>query len=119
VNILRSLPFGRLVLCLGIVLACLGLRAADSPPAQEPGKSAPMPGSPPTPPPPEPSPAEIEQMAALVRQLGDPSQPVRDEATKQLRGRALAARDVLMAGLKDQDPQIRRSCRWLLGGAGG
>lgn len=52
--------------------------------------------------------------ANLVRQLGDDSYQVRQQAAKQLADLELKAQDALQAGLKDSDPQIRRQCRWIL-----
>ena len=52
--------------------------------------------------------------ANLVRQLGDDSYQVRQQAVQQLSDLGLKAQDALMAGLKDSDPQVRRQCRWIL-----
>jgi hypothetical protein len=52
--------------------------------------------------------------ADLVRRLGDDSYAVREEASRQLLRLGLAARDALLQGAKDADPEVRRRCRDLL-----
>lgn len=51
---------------------------------------------------------------ALVRQLGDESFATRQEASRKLMALGLAARDVLLDGMRSPDPEIRKSCRLLL-----
>lgn len=69
-------------------------------------QDAPKPEEPPAPPP--------EELAALVRQLGDPSYETRARATQQLEALGLKARAAVTAGLKDPDPEVRRRARWVL-----
>jgi outer membrane protein assembly factor BamB/tetratricopeptide (TPR) repeat protein len=52
--------------------------------------------------------------ASLVERLGDQRYVVRLEAADRLLAAGEAARGVLVAGLKSDDPQVRRSCRRLL-----
>jgi len=62
----------------------------------------------------QPGRAEVERMVALVRQLGDPSYIVREEAAEELARRGSAAKDVLTDALADPDPEIRWRARLLL-----
>lgn len=62
---------------------------------------------------PERSP-QSERALALVRQLGDPSFPVREKAGAELFRLGLSAREALTLGASDVDPEVRRSCRGLL-----
>jgi hypothetical protein len=52
--------------------------------------------------------------ADLVRRLGDDSYAVREQASRELLRLGPAARDALLQGAKDTDPEIRRRCRDLL-----
>src|SRR5262249_12570486 len=46
--------------------------------------------------------------ADLVRRLGDDSSPVREQASRELLRLGPSARDALLQGAKDSDPEIRR-----------
>jgi hypothetical protein len=50
----------------------------------------------------------------LVRQLGHESYPVREEASHKLLALGLAAKDILIEGARNPDPEIRNRCRKLL-----
>jgi hypothetical protein len=52
--------------------------------------------------------------AALVRQLGDPSVRIRDQASQELVKLGRAATPALLAGSRDSDPEVRTRCRHLL-----
>ena len=81
--------------CLGRLFACgLCLVGLSSPSADE-AAPAPSPGD-------------------LVRQLGDEVFAVRKRAEATLRAVGLPAREALRAGLKDDDPEVRRACRRVL-----
>ena len=54
------------------------------------------------------------EFTSLVQQLGDPGYANRVEAADQLLTAGRAAKGAVQAGLKDDDPQVRRSCRRLL-----
>jgi len=62
----------------------------------------------------ESSTAPADKAAALVRQLADDAYASRQQAAQQLAQMGLAAREALLAGLRDGDPHLRRSCRRLL-----
>jgi outer membrane protein assembly factor BamB len=81
-----------------------GAEPANSPPAVSSPDSTAASGS-----------AEKLDPAALVRQLGDDSYQARTQAAEQLAELGLKAREALLVGRQDRDPQIRRACRWLLG----
>ncbi len=51
---------------------------------------------------------------ALVRQLGHPDYALREAAAAQLTRLGLKMHDVLVAGLRDADPEVRRRCRMIL-----
>jgi hypothetical protein len=57
---------------------------------------------------------ERDRARELVRQLGDVSFPVREQAQKQLFDLGLLAKDALLEGARDPDLEIRRRCRDLL-----
>jgi hypothetical protein len=63
---------------------------------------------------PPPSATMSSNPADLVRRLGDDSYPVREQASRELLRLGLAARDALLRGAADADPEIRRRCRDLL-----
>jgi outer membrane protein assembly factor BamB len=84
--------------------ASRGAEPANSPPAVSSPDSAANSGS-----------AEKLDPAALVRQLGDDSYRARTQAAEQLTEMGLKAREALLVGRQDRDPQIRRACRWMLG----
>jgi HEAT repeat protein len=52
--------------------------------------------------------ADEKKLQSLVRQLGDDSYPVREEASKKLTALGPRARPALTAALKDGDPEIAR-----------
>lgn len=56
----------------------------------------------------------VDQAATLVRQLGDPSVRVRDQASQALLKLGRAAKPALLAGSRDSDPEIRTRCKQLL-----
>lgn len=58
--------------------------------------------------------AEPDPAAALVRQLGSPSFPVREQAARELAALGRAARPALEAGSRDGDAEIRYRCSLLL-----
>lgn len=62
---------------------------------------------------PKPAPPN-EEILALVDQLGHNDFAQRDQAKQALEKIGLQAREALIAGLKNSDPQIRRSCRNIL-----
>ena len=53
-------------------------------------------------------------LTPLVQQLGDPHYELRQDAADKLLAAGTEAREALMKGLEDEDPQVRRSCRRLL-----
>ncbi|MEE2684943.1 MAG: PQQ-binding-like beta-propeller repeat protein [Planctomycetota bacterium] len=53
-------------------------------------------------------------LAPLVQQLGNPQYGLRQDAEDRLRAVGTGAREALMKGLEDEDPQVRRSCRRVL-----
>lgn len=55
-----------------------------------------------------------QQIAELIPQLGDESFSVREQATQQLQQIGLPARQALLDGLKQEDPEIRRRCQRIL-----
>jgi outer membrane protein assembly factor BamB/tetratricopeptide (TPR) repeat protein len=55
-----------------------------------------------------------EELAGLVRELGNPSYETRARASARLTQLGLKAQTVLTAALKDGDPEVRRRCRWIM-----
>jgi hypothetical protein len=64
--------------------------------------------------PPAATPQEYRKAVALVRQLGDRSFRIREQASRELLKMRLAARQAVEEGTKDKDPEVRRHCRQLL-----
>jgi hypothetical protein len=60
------------------------------------------------------TPAERKRAEDLIRQLGDPSYPVREEASKALYEMGLAVKDLLIDGSSHADLEVRRRCQELL-----
>jgi hypothetical protein len=58
--------------------------------------------------------ADAPNAGELVARLGDPSFPVRQEASEGLLRMGLAAKAALERGAADPDPEVRRRCRALL-----
>ncbi|MFL5342268.1 MAG: HEAT repeat domain-containing protein [Gemmataceae bacterium] len=58
--------------------------------------------------------ADEDRAAALVRQLGNPSFRVREEAGKRLVELGRAAFPALQAGLDDREPEVRYRCKQIL-----
>ncbi len=58
--------------------------------------------------------AQEEKAAALVRQLGDRSFKVREEADRQLHGMGRAAFTALQAGLAHPNAEVRQRCKQIL-----
>lgn len=62
----------------------------------------------------EPKPTQADPVAALVRQLGDPSFATREAAGAKLRTLGAKARPALESAVHDPDPEIARRSRALL-----
>jgi hypothetical protein len=65
-------------------------------------------------PPAEAAPVAVDDPAALVEQLGDPSFRARQQAARQLEGLGLVAKEALLAGLHHRDAEVRRRCQQVL-----
>jgi hypothetical protein len=60
------------------------------------------------------APADPQRLGELVRYLGDNDYQVREQASRELFEIGLPAKEALLEGTKNTDPEIRRRCRDLL-----